>query len=85
MNIRTKLNAGFLSLAAITLIVGAVGYGGIRQSVSRQNGTVVIKPTAPEPSAETEKETQSRVRTAQYRSSAQRPPARSFPSRSACC
>jgi methyl-accepting chemotaxis protein len=39
MNISTKLNSGFLSVAAITLIVGAVGYCGLRQSVNNQRET----------------------------------------------
>ena len=40
MNISTKLNTGFLSVAAITLIVGAVGYCGLRQSVVNQKETI---------------------------------------------
>ena len=36
MKISTKLITGFLSVAAITLIVGAVGYRGLRQSLASQ-------------------------------------------------
>ena len=41
MKISTKLNTGFLAVAAITLVVGAVGYFGLRQSVINQRETIV--------------------------------------------
>jgi methyl-accepting chemotaxis protein len=40
MNITTKLNTGFLSVSAITLIVGAVGWCGLRQLVLDQKQTI---------------------------------------------
>ncbi len=40
MKISTKLITGFLSVAAITLVVGAFGYRGLKQSITNQKETI---------------------------------------------